>query len=113
MTKQHQHVNTRMNHTHKSLGDEKIMETGGFQEPLTCPTGLCQAPQVPKDPNDTGEQPWVAALALRPGNLVLTYCLPMASLVVTSGCMDWCVPTPNRSLMKGAPAQCRPDSHQN
>lgn len=34
------------------------METGGFQEPLTCPTGLWQALQVPGDPNDTGEQPW-------------------------------------------------------
>ena len=34
------------------------MEAEGFQEPLACPTGLWQAPQVPGDPNDMEEQPW-------------------------------------------------------
>ena len=34
------------------------MEAEGFQEPLACPTGLWQAPQVPGDPKDTEEQPW-------------------------------------------------------
>ena len=58
MTKQNQHVNTRLNHIHKSLGGGRIMEPEGFQEPLACPTGLCQAPQVPGDPNNTEEQPW-------------------------------------------------------
>ena len=34
------------------------MEAEGFQEPLACPTGLWQAPQVPGDPNKMEEQPW-------------------------------------------------------
>ena len=95
----------RLNHTHKSLGGEKIMETRSFQAPLSCPIGLWQGPR------SWGSQGhWGAALGRQhpfPG-LGLRHQLTIYQwhpLVVTSGCVDWCVPTPNHGLVKGAPAQ--------
>ena len=89
------------------------METGGFQEPLTCPPGLCQAPQVPKDPNDTGEQPWggsIGSQAWESGaDLLLANGIPRGDFRLHG----LVCPTPNRRLVKGAAAQCQPGSHQN
>lgn len=89
------------------------METGGFQEPLPCPAGLCRPLRFLGIPTNLGRSPGEAASAPRPAPLGLTHCFPMAPPGGDFRLHGLCVPTPNRSLQKGAPAQCRPGSHQN
>ena len=58
------------------------MESEGFQEPLACPTGLWQAPQVPGDPKDMEKQPWGGSIRSQAWD-------PGADLVFANGIPWW------------------------
>ena len=107
-TRQKQHIKTRLNHTGKSLGGEGLWKLGASRSPCPAPLACAGPAGFP------GSQPhWGVASAPRPARLVLTHCFPMAPPGGDFRLHGLCVPTPNRSLQKGAPAQCRPGSHQN